>query len=80
MSWMTSLTCTPSAHLLSDGHREQDGRSGSLYFVNDLRADRVNQTFIDAAVEARVVWMAYAARPRRSSGSKAMRSGSTSAK
>ena len=31
-----------------------------FYFVNGLRADRVNQTFIDAAVEAGVVWMAYA--------------------
>jgi anaerobic magnesium-protoporphyrin IX monomethyl ester cyclase len=31
-----------------------------FYFVNGLRGDRVDPGFIDAAVEAGVVWMAYA--------------------
>ena len=31
-----------------------------FYFVNGLRGDRVDKAFIDAAVEAGVVWMAYA--------------------
>ena len=31
-----------------------------FYFVNGLRGDRVDPAFIDAAVEAGVVWMAYA--------------------
>ena len=31
-----------------------------FYFVNGLRGDRVDKAFIDAAVEAGAVWMAYA--------------------
>ncbi|MCP4411241.1 MAG: B12-binding domain-containing radical SAM protein [Gammaproteobacteria bacterium] len=44
-------------NMLSDSHM---GGNIRIYFVNGLRGDRVDKEFVDAAVAAGVVWLAYA--------------------